>query len=348
VALNTVYKGLVMQEAGRSIGRTGWSLGSLLLAGVASSVLTAPAEASLTIIPTYSGGVTASAKAAFAFAAGEYQTLFTDPVQVNIQVNTGTTGLGSSSTALLGTLTYGGMRSALMTDYAANPSAARTTAESAGGSIFTTTDPTGGGHFLVARADAKALGLIPTDLVNDGTFTYNRTLTYTFDHNNRMVPGAFDFTGVAEHEISEIMGRISLLGANLDGSPDFLNYELFRYTGNNTRGITNNGAGNYFSIDNGTTNLHGYNNAALNGGDAQDWDASVPTDPYNAFTGTNQGHMISSEDVTALNVIGWDTQVVPAPLIGFGFPAFLAVGGFLFGARLLDRAKRAARFLGVA
>jgi hypothetical protein len=33
-------------------------------------------------------------------------------------------------------------------------------------------------------------------------------------------------------------------------------------------------------------------------------------------------------------------ETVPAPLIGFGFPAFVAVGGILFGARLLERGKR--------
>jgi hypothetical protein len=45
----------IMREFEGSIGRTGWSLGSLLLAGVASSALTIPAEA-LTIVPTYTLG----------------------------------------------------------------------------------------------------------------------------------------------------------------------------------------------------------------------------------------------------------------------------------------------------
>jgi hypothetical protein len=308
---------------------------------VASSVLTAPADA-LTIVPTFSGGVTASAKTAFNFAAGEYQTLFTDPVQVNINVGASAAcGLGCSSTPLVGTLTYGGTRTALMNDYALNPSADRTIAAGPGGSISTMTDPTNGGSFFFARADAKALGLIASDATSDGTFTYNPTTatSYTFDPNNRMVAGKFDFIGVAEHEISEIMGRISCLGTNC-GSGNFLPYELFRYNGGTgNRGITNSGAGNYFSINNGTTNLQGYNNAALFGGDAQDWDGSNPADMANASTGPNQAHMITGVDVTAMNVIGWDTQVVPAPLIGHGLPILLAVGGPLFGGRLLEKLR---------
>jgi hypothetical protein len=326
----------VCQSVSFPARRTGWSLASLLLTGVASSVLTIPAEA-LTISPTFTGLVSSSARTAFNFAAGEYQSLFTDPVTVNITVQTGTTGLGSSSTPLLGALTYAQMRTALLNDYAANPSAARTIASGPGGSINTTTDPTGGGSFFFARADGKALGLIASDATNDGTFTYNRTLAYTFNPANRG-SGGFDFIGVAEHEISEIMGRISCLGTQC-GSGNFLPYELFRYQGPGTRGITSNGAGNFFSINNGTTNLKNYNNAALNGGDAQDWDTSDPTDPYNFSTGPNQAHMISAVDVEAMNVIGWDT-VVPAPPIGRGLPVLLSFGALLLGAKLLRWSKK--------
>jgi len=322
-----------MQDVGRTIGRTGWGLRSLLLAGVASSVLTAPAMAGLTIVPTYSALVTASAKTAFAFAAGEYQTLFTDPVQVNIQVNANGGGLGSSSTPIAGIFSYAQVRTALINDYATDPSAARTIATGAGGSINTTTDPSTTGRYFIARAEEKALKLIASDAVNDGTFTYNGGLSYTFDPNNRMVAGKFDFIGVAEHEISEIMGRIPGLGGTIGGSAGFLPYDLFRYTGANTRGITNTGAGNYFSIDNGATNLHGFNNANANpGSDPQDWDSSVLTDPYNAFTSAGQGHMISAVDVTAMNVLGWDTRVVPAPKLGtFGTLIVLAASLLGFG-----------------
>jgi hypothetical protein len=47
---------------------------------------------------------------------------------------------------------------------------------------------------------------------------------------------------------------------------------------------------------------------------------------------------LGPNEITAFNAIGYD--VVPAPQIGFGFPAFLAVGGLLFGAKLLRRSRR--------
>ena len=59
--------------------------------------------------------------------------------------------------------------------------------------------------------------------------------------------------------------------------------------------------------------------------------------------------MISAVDIEVMNVLGWDTQVtVPAPLIGFGFSAFLAIGGLLFGAKLLERSRRGTGLFGVA
>jgi hypothetical protein len=312
------------------------SLASLLLAGAASLVLSCPADA-LTVNPTFDALVTQPARDAFNFAAAEFQALYTDPINVNITVNTNTTGLGGSSTPVFGVFSYAQVRTNLINDNTAHPSADGNTSVGPGGSINTAIDPSTTGRYFIPRAEGKALGIIPNDLTTDGTFTYNRNLIYAFNPNNRMVAGAFDFIGVAEHEISEIMGRIPGLGANIGGSAAFLPYDLFRYTGANTRGVTHTGAGNFFSINNGTTNLHGFNDADTFGGDAQDWDASNPSDPYNAFTGTNQGHAITSYDITTLDVIGYDLrQAVQIPE-----PGTLALfGTSLLGLAVLRRLRR--------
>jgi len=283
------------------------------LAAIAMSTLSLSASA-LIITSTFGVGVSAQAQSAFNFAAAEFMSVYTDSVHVNINVVAGNTGLGGSTTLLLGFLNYASVRTSLINDQTAHPSADGATSISAGGSINSTTDPTSGGAFVVSKAEAKALGLIGDDATTDGTFTYNSTLAYTFDPNNRAVAGEFDFIGVAEHEISEIMGRIQLNGQSLTGgAPDYLPYDLFDFSGVNTHSFGT-GAGRYFSINNGTTNLHGYNNAAVNTGDSGDFDASLPNDPYDAFTGTNQGHLLNATDFATLDVIGWDRAgVVAAP-----------------------------------
>jgi hypothetical protein len=320
---------------GRVVRRLGTSLASLLLAGAASLVLSCPADA-LTINPAFDASVAQPARDAFNFAAAEFEALYADPINVNITVNTNTTGLGGSLTPIFGVFSYAQVRTSLINDNTAHPSTDGNTSVGPGGSINTAIDPSTTGRYFIPRAEEKALWIIPNDLTTDGTFTYNRNLTYTFDPNNRMVAGAFDFIGVAEHEISEIMGRIPGLGANIGGSAAFLPYDLFRYRGANTRGITNTGAGNFLSIDNGTTNLHGFNDANTFGGDPQDWDASNPSDPYNAFTGTNQGHAITSYDITTLDVIGYDLRQAAVPEPG----TLALLGPALLGGAVLRRLRR--------
>ncbi len=114
--------------------------------------------------------------------------------------------------------------------------------------------------------------------------------------------------------------------------PDFLPYDLFRYTAPGVRGITDTGGGNYFPINNGVTDLHGYNDADMNGGDPQDWDSSNPADAYDAFTGTDQAHCISPEDLTAMTVLGYGPAASvprnrpPGPCLGWGLSASVLSG----------------------
>src|ERR1700674_3313004 len=148
---------------------------------------------------------------AFNFAAAEYEKLFTNPIHVNIDVVAGNTGLGRSSADGVGYFTYAQIRQTLIDNNAAHPSTDGTTFVA----TLETTDPTTGGLFVTTTAQAKALGFVPDNLSYDGTITFSNHVAYTFDPNNRAAPGEYDFIAVAEHEMSEIMGRMPLLGVNL-------------------------------------------------------------------------------------------------------------------------------------
>jgi hypothetical protein len=55
-----------------------------------------------------------------------------------------------------------------------------------------------------------------------------------------------------------------------------------------------------------------------------------------------------NNDFAVDTLLSVNPAIVPAPLIGFGLPVFLAIGGLLFGAKLLQRGRRGAGLFGVS
>ena len=210
-----------------------WSVNRIALAwaGVVSVTLAvsvaAPVRANLIINPTYdptvtsltSGSITfAQVKSAFEFAAAQFQnTLPTISRSISMSPPVRTFQASAECREVWWPVH---LRPDQKLSVGRQTSAADTTAVASLGP----TDPTGGGQFWLTRAESKALGqLLGTSVVNDGTFTFKHSDSFTFDPTHRAVSGKIDFIGIAEHEISEVMGRAAgLTGLTLGGKPAYL------------------------------------------------------------------------------------------------------------------------------
>lgn len=297
-------------------------LGLIVAGGKTASALTINLsydEASLTAAGLTAQNV-ADMKNACTYAANQFTSRYSDPINVNINVtaSSGTNDFGMSTASLDPVTSYNNLRAAFAGD---SKSADDATTVSNGGSLPSGADPIGTPHmYLVTRAQAKALGLRTDDNVNDGTFTFGGGNPWTYDPNNRKVAGKFDFIGVAIHEFSEIMGRTSLMGDNLTGMPNYIAFDLFHYTGAGARGL-NKGPNRFFSIDNGTTLLIAFNDFTANQGDLQDWAGPAP-DPFNAFGPPNEQDDLTPVDLRTMDVIGYD----PKPTVLANISTRLPVG----------------------
>jgi hypothetical protein len=180
-------------------------------------------------------------------------------------------------------------------------------------------------NLVPASANGRAIGLnTPPAMFADGTVgdggPYDGIVTLNSGEPLQFTrppsSGNYDARRITEHEMDEVLG----LGSYLGGSPpntDFRPQDLFSWSAPGTRNHTALGT-RYFSIDNGNTNIVGFNQDPT--GDFGDWlSGSCPqSTPYvqNAFACPGQVSDITatSPEGVNLDVIGYDlTSAIPLP-----------------------------------
>ena len=274
-----------------------------LYAGARSSKRTeVQGEVELIITPTFTSGFdtnfgvnATAARAAWIAAAKVFTDAFSDDIHINITVDAITRpgAFGESFPGFV-SISYADLFDQV-TAYASTQNDA--IAIGPGGSM-TATDPTnGGGTWQLTRAQAKALGVIPDDMSDDGGTTFGVENPFTF--SGQITQGTFDFQGVAAHEIAEVMGRIGLSG----GNDTFSLIDIFSYTGPGMKSLGG-GGGNFFSIDNGVTLLKEFNDSAANHLDTRDW-AGGTNDSFNQFANSGVVNPVSAVDLQLMDVIGY-------------------------------------------
>ena len=279
----------------------------------------------LVIVPIFGPSITSLAnasavEAAFNAAASVFSRSFADPVTVRINVSWGSVGgralpagdLGSSLTNLYSGWGYSEVTAALSAASVSNSSnwsLAQAVANLAA------TDPTRLENFGIPYAEAQALGLLPANLATTaGSIGFKSGMTYDFNPADGISANAYDFQGLAEHEIEEVLGRVTGLQSS---APQYATpFDLFRYTAKGVSSFSY-GAHAYFSLDGGASNLGNFN--YLGSGDRSDWfGGSTSSDIQNAYFSVGKLMVFSSADLSGLYALGWDTSTayVPGALTG--------------------------------
>ena len=280
--------------APRRFGR--YALRAGFAALVSAGLLVSPAYA-LTFNVSYDSSVTSASNAtsienAFNDAISFYQNTFTNNATINLSVGWGEVGGTTIGSGALGESSFSETTTNFSTLQGVLPSTA-----------LPVSDPTNGGSIYLSFANARVLGLLPHQYLNysDGSVGFDSTANWTFN-STQPAQNSYDFIGVAEHEISEVLGRFSAL----PGHESVL--DLYRYTGNGTLDTT--GTNAYFSTDRGVTAAYYFNGDAT-AGDLGDW-TGQSNDAFNYGIPAGTELKVSATDRQAMASLGY-TLAAPVP-----------------------------------
>ena len=295
---------------------TAIALGSYSEAMMATTVPTT----GLIIHATFDSSITwnpnaAAIEAMINRAISIYESLFSDPITIEILFRYATTGADGTplpagriaqSNYPYYTIPWNTAVDALRAD--ARTSNDNLAIASLPGSALTA-------NVLPASANGRAVGgnTPPAMFANgtvgnggpyDGIITLNSAVPYQFTRPT--TSGYFDAQRSTEHEIDEVMGLGSRLGNNLN---DLRPQDVFSWSSAGVRNLTSSGT-RYFSINGGSTNIVSFNQNPS--GDFGDWlSTGCPqAHPYvqNAFGCTGQSSDVTSTSPEGVNLdaIGYD------------------------------------------
>ena len=312
------------------------------------------AKAGLTFVLTDTGGtpIGSNARNGFQAAADFWSSKFLDNINANINIGFSALGAGilGSTSLTQANYSYTDYRNAVVADAKSIDDAAFAAGLPAGSSFSvymnrTTDNPNGadsatpfvdsvGANVSVVRIaniEAKALGLIAANaLATDASITFSSAFTFDFDRSDGIAGGAFDFVGVAIHEIGHALGFISgvdILDINGSGfssnqftfvSPlDFTRFSAASEAAGATLDWTADNRPKYFSVDGGTTvavaNAWSLGRNFGDGQQASHWKDSLGLGVMDPTAAPGELLIPTSLDFRAFDVIGFDLVAVPEP-----------------------------------
>ena len=183
----------------------------------------------------------------------------------------------------------------------------------------------------MCSAEAKALGLAGPSNALDGSVGFATNPPWSYSTTAVPASDQYYLVGTVEHEFSEVMGRVA------DYSK--LQYDvldLYRYAspGLLSEGPIDGDKTDYFSIDNGATNLGSWNNVSSKG-DLADWYPEGPgpdgNDAYNDYSNPGVINGVSPNDITLMAALGWTATV---PFAGLTATASPSTGDFGVGQQI--------------
>lgn len=148
-----------------------------------------------------------------------------------------------------------------------------------------TIDPHPGTQYQLSYAQTLLLGLAdPRAPV--GTVDFSSTYPFHYDHSNDT--STYDFIGVALHEITEVLGRVSIF--NPDATSIATEFDIFRsYVGSDA----------FFNL-----NGHNLDQFATHGEGTDNWDWASSDNAYSAASGTGLLHFTEVDQLVIDSLFG--------------------------------------------